>query len=529
MISQDRYINIITQTISTTAVDSKQLILQLITISDRMQPNTVIEFTDATTVGSYFGTSSEEYKRAAVYFNFASKSGRRPQKISFYKCQTAPLGAAIYGDNSTKVLDNLVGHANSFLALKTVEEEQETAITLSLPKLSQTPLPTSFKDVAQVIQDAWPAAVMEQASSSASIIGTLGDSPPTITFNDLTQQFVLTTTYSTEGSGMKLIVDQNPTQEGYNIASYLGWGTEKCVYVAAGGAQTMPQAVQASEALNNNFGSFAIVGIDLSAEDITQIATWNAGKNNQYMYLVSVTQSNFETIYDSVKALSGTALTLRSSTLANDYVEMLPGMILAATDYTQADAIKNYMYYQGASFNPSVSDDTLANRLDACLVNYYGQTQQAGQNLAFYQRGVLCGGTGDVQDMTTYANEMWLKGEITTQLFSLFLNREHLDANTQGASIVQAIIQQVIDQAKTNGTIINGVTLSKDTEVVVNGITNNAKGAVNQLQSSGYWLNVTIENKTNDNSGRVEKCAVYTLIYTKADQIRSIQGTHNLI
>ncbi len=60
-------------------------ILRIISSNALIPTSTVVEFDTASEVGSYFGTSSEEYRRASFYFGFVSKSITSPNKITFYK------------------------------------------------------------------------------------------------------------------------------------------------------------------------------------------------------------------------------------------------------------------------------------------------------------------------------------------------------------------------------------------------------------------------------------------------------------
>jgi len=76
------------------------------------------------------------------------------------------------------------------------------------------------------------------------------------------------------------------------------------------------------------------------------------------------------------------------------------------------------MYQQG-DLTPSVTTNALADLYDPLRVNYYGQTQTAGTNISFYQRGVLMGGDTAPVDMNVYANEIWFKDAATTAILAL--------------------------------------------------------------------------------------------------------------
>ena len=51
------------------------------------------------------------------------------------------------------------------------------------------------------------------------------------------------------------------------------------------------------------------------------------------------------------------------------------------------------MYQQDSRVTTSVVGDTEADANDANETNYFGQTQEAGTNLTFFQKGRLMGGS----------------------------------------------------------------------------------------------------------------------------------------
>ncbi|WLW40831.1 hypothetical protein GNAINCEL_00049 [Serratia phage KKP 3709] len=65
MISQSRYIKIISGVGAGATVAQRQLILRLITQNSALPPGIVMEFENEGAVGAFFGTSSEEYKARA--------------------------------------------------------------------------------------------------------------------------------------------------------------------------------------------------------------------------------------------------------------------------------------------------------------------------------------------------------------------------------------------------------------------------------------------------------------------------------
>jgi hypothetical protein len=205
---------------------------------------------------------------------------------------------------------------------------------------------------------------------------------------------------------------------------------------------------------------------------------------------------------------------------------MIPMMILAATDYTKRNAVQNYMFQQ-FNVTPSVKTTTKSNALDLVRTNYYGRTQTAGQTIDFYQRGVLMGGITAPVDMNVYANEQWLKDACGASLMELLTALPRISANAKGRIQILAQLQSVIESAVFNGTISIGKTLSQTQKAFIGEQTGDLE-AWRQVQNIGYWLDVVMQSYVTQD-GRTEFKAVYTLIYSKDDAIRKIEGNHQLL
>lgn len=72
-ISIKKYVDITSGVGGSAAVKERELILRLFTKDTKVPAGVVMEFTDINDVATTFGTASEEYKRAALYFGFVSK------------------------------------------------------------------------------------------------------------------------------------------------------------------------------------------------------------------------------------------------------------------------------------------------------------------------------------------------------------------------------------------------------------------------------------------------------------------------
>lgn len=309
---------------------------------------------------------------------------------------------------------------------------------------------------------------------------------------------------------------------GTDIAGQLGWLSANAIFSYGSTQQSITQVLSSSANASNNFGSFAFVPV-LTQSQIVEAATWNDAQNIEFMYSVPCTAANASALSTALADIGGVTLTL--SPISTEYPEQDPMMILAATDYTALNSTQNYMF-QIFTLTPSVATDADADLYDGLNINYYGQTQTAGQLIQFYQRGVMMGLPVDPLDQNTYANEIWLKDAAGASIMTLLLALPKIPANNNGRGQILAALQGVINQAIFNGTISVGKALTDTQKLYINEQSGDPK-AWQQVQNQGYWVSVVIVPYSEDSVTKYK--AVYTLIYSKDDVIRLVEGRDILI
>jgi|SRR5882757_68111 len=499
-IAFSKYINITSGVGAGVTVAQRELIGRLFTTNALVPTGSYVEFDSAAEVGAYFGTTTEEYKRALYYFSFISKNITTPQKISFASYQPASTAPKIFGAPITSSLSSFTSIANGSLHI------QMGSFSTTFSSIDFTGL-TSFAQV---------AAKLTTYIINYTTGGTLWTSAA-VTYNSTTASFNLV-----GGAVGNAVISITPGISA-DISPLIGWNSPQTIFSNGISAQQPSDALVASTQASTNFGSFLFIPA-LTLEEITAAAIWNDSQNILYQYMIPIlTITDAPTYSTALLPYGGSAMTL--SFTSGEYPEMLPMMILAATNYAGINSVQNYMYQQ-SSLTPSVTDTTVSNSLDSQSVNYYGVTQTAGQFLAFYQRGYLTGMGTDPTDMNTYANEQWLKDAAGAVLMTVFLSLAKVSANDQGRIQIITALQSVISQALLNGTIsVNKFLLIQ--QIVKIGQLTGDPNAWQQVQSIGYWLNCEIVPIVVNSI--TEYQAVYTLVYSKDDIIRSIKGTHVLI
>lgn len=513
-ISINKYVSIQSGVGGASGVRARDLILRYITPSPNLLPGEVVEFTSLSDVEARFPTTSPEYAAAALYFAYISKSSTSPRKLSmarWNKTATNPILSGAVGISGAQQLTQIQAATTFELLVDPMDGSQAADLVVTVD--------FSEADSYDTVRSTLQAALRLQANPNLAAA--------TVTYTAATGQFQIIGGAQTTAK-FTCVPQQNQTTD---AARQLGLLPEQGAQSIPGAPiQTPLEAVTASVETSDNFATFAFIDSTanppqrLVASDVKAIATWNSGLNNKFMFLTPCDTNTAVTAWTDLQTLSGCAETIN---LFNDYAEMVPGEILAATDYTRPNSSTNYMFVQPAGRTPTVTTTSVSDAMDDVRANYIGQTMQAGQKIAFYQRGVLMGNNNVATDMNTYANEIWFKDTILTAIMSAFLALPRIPANDEGRGIVAGNIQYAIDQALNNGVISIDKPLTAVQKQYIGQVTGDPN-AWQQIQNSGWWLDVQIVSYTT-NDGRVEYKASYVLVYAKDDQIRKVEGSDILI
>lgn len=503
-ISFKRYVDIVSGVGAGAGVRLRDLIGRIFTNNIRLPAASFAEFTSADDVGVYFGTTSIEYRMAVFYFGFISKNITRANKLSFARWVDVNVAPRIFGTSQHATLVQLKAIVAGALNL-TMGGATQNIVGLNFSAA------VDMAGVAAILQTAIRLNADPQWANAV------------VTFNAQRNAFELTGALAAVSP-----ISLDPTTAA-SIATAFGWVPGSAIFAPGAVAQSSLDAFTTSHLANDNFGSFTFTP-RLVADDWDAILRANDALNVKFMALVPVPDIPTGAGYYAMWAgISGGGLVLSPVNpvpASQEFPELAPMALLAATDYNRRNAVQNYMY-QIFTLTPTVQSNADADAADAVRVNYYGRTQTAGQPIDFFQRGVLLGLPVDPVDMNVYANEMWFKDLVGSTIMSLLLALSRVSANATGRSQLIAIIMSTIGQAVFNGTISIGKPLSTVQKLYIAQLTGDEL-AWHQVQNIGYWLDCVLTSYVTVD-GRTEWKAVYTLIYSKDDAIRKVEGSHVLI
>lgn len=498
-IRQSKYVAISSGVGGRTLAARKELIGLIFTSNELIPTSMRLEFETAKNVGEYFGYNSAEYQAAAEYLGYVNKYNNAPRKIAF---QRYALGATAPYLRSVQAVPSLA----QFKAVT------DGAMVLNMGGVAYT---ISGLNFAELNDYTAIAAAVQEAVRKNEAGGDLWTAA-TVTFDPENSSFVLTG----GATGEAVILNATAPSAGTDVSSLLGWTVASGGIVSNGtAAETITQAMDNAVEMSNNFASFSFLQ-SLNLEQIEELAQWTNGQNNQYLYSVNVGDNDYVVTQAAVAGYSGVALNYDAF---NGQAWLMPMILTASIDWSRVNGAINFMYNQFPTIPVSVSTDQLSDKLDALGINYNGATQQAGNQIAFYQRGTL---QGEVTDMGVYVNEIWFKDAMASNFLSLLLALSQLPANAEGVGLVRTSAQSVIDEAKNNGVISVGKELTATQKAYISRLTGDAE-AWRDVYLNGYWIDVQVTSETVN--GREEYTIKYFLIYAKGDSVRKIEGTHTLI
>lgn len=538
-INVKRYVDITSGVGGAPTVARRQLVGRFITKSTFLGSDEIFEATSPEQVLAKFNNdvNSPEYRRAQSYFGFVNKNIKSPKMMSFVRWDTTTFRPPVLQGNSspksTETLEDIkaMGPSAGF----DITYGAAAAVSVTYDAASAA----DFVDLAPIIQAAIRSAGAAQTALAQC----------TVTYNLSSNRFIITGASNGSSAG-EIVVSAASADDTASLLGFLDGDVRSTAgRVGDNAVQTMSRHTNRSD----NFGSFAFISAlsDWQGDDVgnrsQDVAAWNAPMNNKFMFCHYVTQAQATAGWFAAhRGFGGMAVTLTQDNGASPSIDnevfqaQSPMEILAATDYDSVNGTQNYMFYtfDNRSFAEvdgklaprpgTVGDDDTADYMDAYRINYQGITMQAGQQIAFYQRGLLMGGPTDAVDMNTYANEMWLKDAMLAQILGFFRAMPKVSANETDRGKMLLQIQDIIDAALFNGVISPGKPLTSTQKAYITTNTGDEK-AWYQVQSSGYWIDAVLESKVSTITGLNEWQFKYVLVYSKDDVVRKVTGSDILI
>lgn len=505
-IPHSKYVAITSQVANTTQAANKDLILRVFTTNPLFAANTVYEFTSSKDVANFAGALSIEAKIAAEYFGWISKVATQAKKISFMRYSFETLAPYMY---TTKTLTPLA----SFTSISDgsmVVNLGGTAFTVSNIDLTGA---TSYADVANAIQTAI------RTNTQGGKLWTNA----TFTYNAANTSFVLTGGVTGEAE----INYATAAETGTDLSGLLGLNAENAPILSNGTAtETVTDILNKTIDISTNFLTFGFTSASDAFNNLDAIGQFVDEQNNQYRFCFDLSSANYMAGIETAAKYTGMSAhyNINYGIDGINPAWLMSAILPATTNYNKSNGVKNYMFQQfpQQAVSVGINDGTLYQTLDNLNINYNGQTQKSGSNIAFYQNGFNADGV----DTAVFDNEAWLKDAIATDVINAFLALDFVSADKDGEAIVVGIIQNNADKALNNHVFANGTVLNETQKAFITQVFNDETKWL-ECQNNGYAFSVDITTEKLNNA--TIHVANYTLVYLKNNVIRKVTGRNILV
>ena len=422
---------------------------------------TPLSFSSADSVAEYFGTASDEYKFAAVYFGGYNNSQIKPSLLYFYRL--TPEGAAPFVRGKT------LSPAAALAAIKAVNAGD---ITISLSGTEYTATGINFSGVTSLSD----AALVLQTALAAK------DADVTVGYNSVNDAFTITSTAVGEQESITVPTGTAAVALGFN---------EETATVSAGEDAT--DVVGSMTTLTRQFQNFVTFTTLAEPEDTDALAlaSWVSSQANagtMYLYVcwdsskANLDATNTTVIAEQIKALNATGTTV---VYPSYKIAAFVMGTAASIAWDQTNGTITFAFKAQSGLAADVTDTQHSVALLGHGVNFIGNYATRNDNFVFFYNGQMF---GEWAWIDTYLNACYLCNKLQVQLMAMFTSNRRIPYTSAGYAIIRANCRDVIEAAINNGVINIGVSLSNAQK---SQLTSELGGDFSdEIYNNGYYLQI---------------------------------------
>ncbi len=334
----------------------------------------------------------------------------------------------------------------------------------------------------------------EVASTLQTSLTTAG-ATVTVSYDATTTSFKITTTNAGVSATIGAAI---PPASGTDLGLLLKLNVASNPTLTQGkDAETITEAFEAILALND---SFYFVMLDHGLTNDTNITTLSDFiETGRYMFATVDNSAAVTTVGDvssisyqlSLKTPSRTWITYNK---ANDYSDMSIAARFSSVDFNSGNSVITGKFKQLPTIAPDVLSLAQVQELEKKRVNYYTK---------FADRAVYSEGTTfspDVYIDVRYALD-WFVNAVQVDVFDLLYASGRLPQTDEGEAAVVSVIDNVCQQAKTNGMIAGGI-VSEAMKADIISTTGNSKFNGNLPNGYLIWSQPTSAQSESDRAAR---------------------------
>ena len=409
------------------------------------------EYSNADAVGNDYGTTSDKYKFAQIYFNGFTGSTVKPSALFISKYSAVDSAAKLTG-----------------ASLRSMSLDQLKAITGAISVTIDGVLATGTIDLSTATSFSNAATLIATALTAA------------VTFDTQLQSFVIAS--GTTGATS-------------SISFATGAAAEALVLTELTGAQldnvtTVDTATTAMKRLTNYTLNLSTIVAETSTaltDDIQkEIATWVSLQNHRYWLvkygeeptaLIANNTTNFAgwVAENNVADVTCVYGTLEHAALCAGYA--------ASLNFSELNGRTTMDFRSTSTLAPSVTDVDDANALESNGYAYYGAFATANDRFIFLRNSIV---SGEFKWVDAYLNQIYFNSQLQLAQITGLVANKSIPYNEVGKSKVRASAQDPINEMLNFGGIQTGVALSEQQKSIIN----NEAGvdAATIVFNQGYYL-----------------------------------------
>jgi hypothetical protein len=415
----------------------------------------VLQFANADSVGDYFGTTSDEYKAASLYFLGYNNSFSKPRHLMFGRRVDAAVGAYLRG---AQYSGDLAGVKTMTAGALTVDINGSAVAVTGLDFSSAT----SFSDVAATLQTAL----------QAELAGV------TVTYSSLTAGWTITSPSTGENETIGYATG--------TAAELLGLTAEAGAVLSQGSnALTEAENMALIKEQTQNWVSFTTLYEAAQAENIA-LSAWASSLGIEYLFVgwsaeaALLVQGNTTNVASKIKAAEYGA-----TEIVYDNVNVAVFLLgcIASVNWERYQGTINYAFKHVDGLAATVTNQTDADVLLDKGVSFVGSFATRNDAFTFFYDAKMFGKFGYVD---AFVNTLWLKNVMQVAILNGLTNAGRVPYNDRGYALIRSWLQDPINRAVNNGVIDPGVELSESQKAQIQ--TETGKDLSTELYTKGYAI-----------------------------------------
>ena len=409
------------------------------------------EYSNADAVGNDYGTTSEKYKFAQIYFNGFTGSTVKPSALFISKYSAVDSAAKLTG-----------------ASLRSMSLDQLKAITGAISVTIDGVLKTGTIDLSAATSFSNAATLIATALTAA------------VTFDTQLQSFVIAS--GTTGATSSISFATGAAAEALALTELTGAQLDNVT--------TVDTATTAMKRLTNYTLNLSTIVAETSTaltDDIQkEIATWVSLQNHRY-WLVKYGEEPTALIANNTTNFAGW---IAENNVADvtcvygtfEHAALCAGYA-ASLNFSELNGRTTMDFRSTSTLAPSVTDVDDANALESNGYAYYGAFATANDRFIFLRNSIV---SGEFKWVDAYLNQIYFNSQLQLAQITGLIANKSIPYNEVGKSKVRASAQDPINEMLNFGGIQTGVALSEQQKSIIN----NEAGvdAATIIFNQGYYL-----------------------------------------